>query len=47
MITVTFTESEFKSIMEILEKTNKKQLYNKLWTLKINKSQKENIHGFS
>jgi hypothetical protein len=33
---IPITEKEFKKIIEILEKTNEKDLYNKLWTFNFN-----------
>jgi len=31
------TECEFKKILELLKRTNEKQLYNKLWTFNFNR----------
>ena len=32
------TEREFEKILELLKRTDEKQLYNKLWTFKFNKN---------
>jgi hypothetical protein len=37
---IPITEKEFKKIIEILEKTNEKDLYNKLWTFNFNRKNK-------
>jgi len=34
---IPITEKEFKKIIEILKKTNEKDLYNKLWTFNFNR----------
>ena len=34
---IPITEKEFKKIIEILKKTNEKDLYSKLWTFNFNR----------
>jgi hypothetical protein len=37
---IPITEKEFKKILELLEKTNEKHLYAKLWTFNFNRNNK-------
>ena len=38
MINLPITEREFEKILELLKRTDEKQLYNKLWTFNFNRN---------
>lgn len=45
MITITLTKNEFEYILEKLKNCDRKDIYNKLWSIKFN--QREKLNGFS
>jgi hypothetical protein len=45
MITITLTQKEYDSILERLKHSEHKDLYNKLWTIKI--SNRGKLNGIS
>jgi hypothetical protein len=38
MMNLPITEREFEKILELLKRTDEKQLYNKLWTFNFNRN---------
>jgi hypothetical protein len=47
MITVTLSKKELEYLINSLERSNNKELYNKLWRIKFIKSTEEKKNGFS